>query len=34
MTVYFQHVGEQGAKRDFWDAFRVLGDWYAAQPPY
>ena len=21
-------------KRDFWDAFRMLGEWYAALPPY
>jgi uracil-DNA glycosylase len=27
-------LDEQDAKRDFWAAFRVLGDWYAAQPPY
>lgn len=27
-------LDEQGAKREFWDAFRRLGDWYAAQPPY
>jgi uracil-DNA glycosylase family 4 len=27
-------LDEQGAKREFWAAFRVLGDWYAAQPPY
>jgi uracil-DNA glycosylase family 4 len=27
-------LDEQDAKRDFWDSFRVLGDWYAAQPPY
>ena len=27
-------LDEQSAKRNFWDAFRVLGDWYAAQPPY
>lgn len=27
-------LDEQGAKREFWDAFRKLGDWYAAQPPY
>lgn len=27
-------LDEQSAKRDFWAAFRVLGDWYAAQPPY
>jgi uracil-DNA glycosylase family 4 len=27
-------LDEQEAKREFWDAFRVLGDWYAALPPY
>jgi uracil-DNA glycosylase family 4 len=27
-------LDEQDAKREFWDAFRVLGDWYAALPPY
>ncbi len=27
-------LDEQNAKRAFWDAFRALGDWYAAQPPY
>jgi uracil-DNA glycosylase family 4 len=27
-------LDEQQAKRDFWAAFRVLGNWYAAQPPY
>jgi uracil-DNA glycosylase family 4 len=27
-------LDEQDAKRDFWAAFRQLGDWYAAQPPY
>ena len=27
-------LDEQDAKREFWDAFRMLGDWYAAQPPY
>jgi uracil-DNA glycosylase family 4 len=27
-------LDEQDAKRDFWAAFRVLGDWYDAQPPY
>jgi len=27
-------LDEHQAKRDFWAAFRVLGDWYAAQPPY
>jgi len=29
-----ESLDEQQAKRDFWAAFRVLGDWYAAQPPY
>ncbi len=29
-----ESLDEQDAKREFWDAFRVLGDWYAAQPPY
>jgi uracil-DNA glycosylase len=27
-------LDEQDAKRAFWSAFRVLGDWYADQPPY
>jgi uracil-DNA glycosylase family 4 len=27
-------LDEQDAKSDFWAAFRVLGDWYASQPPY
>jgi uracil-DNA glycosylase family 4 len=27
-------LDEQHAKRAFWAAFRVLGEWYAAQPPY
>ena len=27
-------LDETEAKREFWSAFRVLGDWYAAQPPY
>jgi uracil-DNA glycosylase len=27
-------LDETDSKRAFWDAFRVLGDWYAAQPPY
>jgi uracil-DNA glycosylase family 4 len=27
-------LDEEYAKREFWSAFRVLGDWYAAQPPY
>jgi uracil-DNA glycosylase family 4 len=29
-----ESLDEQSAKRAFWAAFRVLGDWYAAQPPY
>jgi uracil-DNA glycosylase family 4 len=27
-------LDEQDAKREFWAAFRVLGEWYDAQPPY
>jgi uracil-DNA glycosylase len=27
-------LDEQDAKRDFWAAFRRLGDWYESQPPY
>ena len=27
-------LDEEGAKREFWNAFRVLGDWYAELPPY
>jgi uracil-DNA glycosylase len=27
-------LDEEGAKRAFWNAFRALGDWYAALPPY
>ena len=27
-------LDEEGAKRDFWRAFRALGDWYADFPPY
>jgi uracil-DNA glycosylase family 4 len=27
-------LDERAAKQAFWDAFRKLGDWYAAQPPY
>jgi uracil-DNA glycosylase family 4 len=27
-------LDEEQAKRDFWSAFRVLGEWYGAQPPY
>jgi uracil-DNA glycosylase family 4 len=29
-----ESLDEQDAKREFWAAFRALGDWYAAQPPY
>jgi uracil-DNA glycosylase len=27
-------LDEQGAKRAFWNAFRAVGDWHQAQPPY
>src|SRR4051812_1674461 len=27
-------LDEEAAKRAFWTAFRVLGDWYADFPPY
>jgi uracil-DNA glycosylase len=27
-------LDEEAAKRDFWSAFRALGDWYADFPPY
>jgi uracil-DNA glycosylase family 4 len=27
-------LDEEGAKRRFWSAFRVLGEWYADLPPY
>ncbi len=27
-------LDEQDSKQAFWAAFRVLGEWYAAQPPY
>jgi uracil-DNA glycosylase len=27
-------LDEEDAKREFWRAFRVLGDWWADQPPY
>jgi uracil-DNA glycosylase family 4 len=27
-------LDEEQAKRDFWSAFRVLGQWYADLPPY
>jgi uracil-DNA glycosylase family 4 len=29
-----ESLDEQDAKKQFWAAFRALGDWYAAQPPY
>jgi uracil-DNA glycosylase family 4 len=29
-----ESLDEQDAKKDFWAAFRALGEWYAAQPPY
>jgi uracil-DNA glycosylase len=29
-----QSLDEEDAKRRFWSAFRVLGEWYADQPPY
>ncbi len=29
-----QALDEEAAKRAFWAAFRVLGDWYAELPPY
>lgn len=27
-------LDEQDAKREFWNAFRAVGDWYQAQPPF
>jgi uracil-DNA glycosylase len=27
-------LDDEGAKRDFWRAFRSLGDWYSDLPPY
>jgi uracil-DNA glycosylase len=27
-------LDEEGPKREFWRAFRALGDWYAELPPY
>jgi hypothetical protein len=27
-------LDEEAAKREFWRAFRVLGDWYSDFPPY
>jgi len=29
-----ESLDEQDAKREFWGAFRTLGEWYEAQPPY
>jgi uracil-DNA glycosylase family 4 len=29
-----ESLDEQDAKRAFWAAFRALGEWYDAQPPY
>jgi len=29
-----ESLDEQGAKRAFWAAFRALGQWHEAQPPY
>jgi uracil-DNA glycosylase len=29
-----ESLDDEDAKREFWSAFRVLGDWYTAQPPY
>lgn len=29
-----QSLDEQNAKRAFWAAFRAIGEWFAAQPPY
>jgi uracil-DNA glycosylase len=29
-----ESLDEQEAKRAFWEAFRTLGEWWAAQPPY
>jgi uracil-DNA glycosylase family 4 len=29
-----ESLDDQGAKREFWTAFRTLGEWWAAQPPY
>jgi uracil-DNA glycosylase family 4 len=29
-----ESLDEQDAKRAFWAAFRALGEWYEAQPPY
>jgi hypothetical protein len=29
-----ESLDEETAKRAFWSAFRVLGEWYADLPPY
>jgi uracil-DNA glycosylase family 4 len=29
-----ESLDDQAAKRRFWDAFRVIGEWYEALPPY
>jgi uracil-DNA glycosylase family 4 len=29
-----ESLDEEGAKRAFWSAFRVLGDWHSELPPY
>jgi uracil-DNA glycosylase family 4 len=29
-----ESLDEQGAKRRFWEAFRAIGEWHQAQPPY
>ncbi|MBI2683967.1 MAG: uracil-DNA glycosylase [Actinobacteria bacterium] len=29
-----ESLDEQSAKRGFWAAFRAIGEWHAAQPPY
>ena len=29
-----ESLDEESAKREFWSAFRALGDWYSALPPY
>ncbi|MGH2970094.1 MAG: uracil-DNA glycosylase family protein [Solirubrobacteraceae bacterium] len=29
-----QALDDEPAKREFWSAFRALGEWYAALPPY
>jgi uracil-DNA glycosylase len=29
-----ESLDEEAAKRAFWSAFRVLGEWYADLPPY